>query len=135
MGAVVPHRPVDGGLGARPRHLRHRRRRARTDRPAPHIAQLGYITRGWTYINRGLDVAAGVVLVSLNSRSGVSWVWGPDQAEATVTGSALDFCLVTAQRRNVTDTDLAVEGEIAVDWLAMAQLFAGPPSDPPAPQG
>jgi hypothetical protein len=52
-----------------------------------------------------------------------------------VTGSALDFCLVTAQRRNVTDTDLAVEGEIAVDWLAMAQLFAGPPSDPPAPQG
>jgi hypothetical protein len=62
-------------------------------------------------------------------------VWGPEQADATVTGSALDFCLVTAQRRNVTDTDLAVEGEIAVDWLAMAQLFAGPPSDPPAPQG
>ena len=24
-----------------------------------------------------------------------------------------------------------MEGEIAVDWLAMAQLFAGPPSDPP----
>ena len=100
-----------------------------------HIAQLGYITRGWTYINRGLDVPAGDVQITLTSPSGETWVWGPDQADATVTGSALDFCLVTAQRRNVTDTDLAVEGEIAVDWLAMAQLFAGPPSDPPAPQG
>jgi len=100
-----------------------------------HIAQLGYITRGWTYINRGLDVPAGDVQVTLMSPSGETWVWGPEQAEATVTGSALDFCLVTAQRRNIADTGLAVEGEIAIDWLAMAQLFAGPPSDPPAPQG
>ena len=30
-------------------------RRAPTDR-LRHIAQLGFITRGWTYINRGLDV-------------------------------------------------------------------------------
>jgi uncharacterized protein (TIGR03084 family) len=88
-----------------------------------HIAQLGYITRGWTYINRGLNVPAGDVQVTLTSPSGETWEWGPDQADATVTGSALDFCLVTA-----------VEGEIAVGWLAMAQLFAGPPSDPPAPQ-
>ena len=26
-----------------------------------HIAQLGYITRGWTYVNRGLEVPIGVV--------------------------------------------------------------------------
>ena len=100
-----------------------------------HIAQLGYITRGWTCINRGLDVPAVDVQVTLTSPSGKTSVWGPDQAKATATGSALDFYLVTAQRRNVTDTDLAVKGEITVDWLAMAPLFAGSPSDPPAPQG
>lgn len=100
-----------------------------------HIAQLGYITRGWTYVNRGLDVPDGDVQVTLTSPSGATWVWGLDGADATVTGTALDFCLVTAQRRNVADTDLVIDGEIASDWLSKAQLFAGPPSDPPAPQG
>lgn len=97
-----------------------------------HIAQLGYITRGWTYINRGLDVPAGEVRAELTSPGGDTWVWGPEDADARVTGSALDFCLVTAQRRNVADTALVIDGEIAVDWLEKAQLFAGPPSDPPA---
>lgn len=101
-----------------------------------HIAQLGYITRGWTYINRRLDVPEGEVRVELTAPSGDTWTWGPDHgADATVTGTALDFCLVTAQRRNVADTDLVVHGEIASDWLEKAQLFAGPPSDPPAATG
>lgn len=100
-----------------------------------HIAQLGYITRGWTYINRKLEVPQGEVQVTLTSPSGATWVWGPDDADATVEGTALDFCLVTAQRRNVADTGLRIEGEVAVDWLSKAQLFAGPPSDPPAAQG
>ena len=99
-----------------------------------HIAQLGYITRGWTYINRGLEVPTGEVRVELAAPSGATWVWGPDNADARVTGTALDFCLVTAQRRNVADVGLAIEGDIALDWLAKAQLFAGPASDPPAPR-
>ena len=37
--------------------------------------------------------------------------------------------------RNVADTDLRIEGDVAADWLSKAQLFAGPPSDPPAAQG
>ncbi|MEM9466332.1 MAG: TIGR03084 family metal-binding protein [Actinomycetota bacterium] len=108
-------------------------RRPPTDR-LRHIAQLGVITRGWTYINRGLEIPAGDVRVALTAPSGAAWVWGPDTAEGSVTGPALDFCLVTAQRRNIADVDLDVEGEIAVDWMAKAQLFAGPASDPPAPQ-
>ena len=107
--------------------------RSPTDR-LRHIAQLGYITRPWTYVNRGLPVPDGEVHVALTAPSGATWTWGPDQAEATVTGTALDFCLVTAQRRNVADVDLVIDGEIAVDWLSKAQLFAGPPSDPPSPR-
>ncbi|MEM8705590.1 MAG: TIGR03084 family metal-binding protein [Actinomycetota bacterium] len=105
-------------------------RRDATDR-LRHIAQLGVITRGWTYVNRGLDIPAGEVRVTLTAPSGATWKWGPNDADASVVGTALDFCLVTAQRRNVVDTGLVVEGDVAVDWLAKAQLFAGPPSDPP----
>ncbi len=44
-----------------------------------------------------------------------------------VRGSALDFCLVVTQRRNIADTDLAIEGEEAAEWMSLAQAFAGPP--------
>lgn len=108
------------------------------ERPATdrlrHIAQLGYITRGWTYVNRGLEVPEGEVRVELTAPSGTTWVWGPDDAGSTVRGSALEFCLVTSQRRNVADADLEVRGDAARDWLEKAQLFAGPPSDPPSPR-
>ncbi len=98
-----------------------------------HIAQLGYITRGWTYMNRKLEIPEGEIRVELTSPSGATWVYGPDGADATVRGAAVDFCLVTSQRRNVADTGLVIDGEIARDWLEKAQLFAGPPSDPPEP--
>jgi hypothetical protein len=51
----------------------------------------------------------------------------PGQEAASVTGTALDFCLVVTQRRNVADTALLVEGGLAQDWIAVAQAFAGPP--------
>ena len=104
-----------------------------TDRLA-HIAQLGFITRKWTYANRGLDVPPGEVAVHLRSPGGDTWSFGPpsDEAASTVSGSALDFCLVTSQRRHLDDTDLEIEGDLGRDWLLKAQLFAGPPSDPPA---
>jgi uncharacterized protein (TIGR03084 family) len=107
--------------------------RAPTDR-LRHIAQLGFITRGWTYVNRGLDVPATPVAVVLESPSGETWRFGPDDAAEHVVGRALDFCLVTTQRRHVDDTALVVTGDAARDWMEKAQLFAGPPSDGPAPR-
>jgi len=105
-------------------------RHAATDR-LRHIAQLGFLTRGWTYLNRKLPIPDGDVRVDLTSPSGEAWSWGSADTTATVTGSALDFCLVTSQRRNLTDTELVIVGDIARDWLELAQLFAGPPTDPP----
>jgi len=99
-----------------------------------HIAQLGFITRDWTYVNRGLDVPAVPVRVELTSPSGETWSFGPDDAVESIIGPALDFCLVTTQRRHVDDTDLVVTGDAARDWMEKAQLFAGPPSDGPAPR-
>jgi uncharacterized protein (TIGR03084 family) len=107
--------------------------RPATDR-LRHIAQLGFITRGWTYANRGLEVPSTPVRVELTSPSGETWSFGPEDAPESIVGPALDFCLVTTQRRHVDDTDLVVTGPAARDWMEKAQLFAGPPSDGPAPR-
>lgn len=100
-----------------------------------HIAQLGCITRAWTYINRGEPAPEGDVRVQLTAPSGETWTWGDAVAagDNSVTGPALDFCLVVTQRRHLADTALAVTGEHANDWLYKAQAFAGPPTDGPSP--
>jgi uncharacterized protein (TIGR03084 family) len=107
--------------------------RAPTDR-LRHISQLGVITRGWTYVNRGLDVPSTPVRVELTAPSGTTWTFGEEDAPESIVGPALDFCLVTTQRRHVDDTDLVVTGASARDWMEKAQLFAGPPSDGPPPR-
>ena len=105
--------------------------RPATDR-LRHIAQLGYITRKWSYLNRGMEPLEGDVTVTLTAPSGDTWTWGDDPDNA-VTGPAEDFCLVVTQRRHVDDTDLIVTGEVARDWLVRAQAFAGPATDGPQP--
>ncbi len=99
-----------------------------------HIVHLGFITRGWTHTNRREPVPEADVRVEVQASSGAIWCHGPDDAAESVTGSALDFALVTTQRRNVADTDLVVVGAAAADWMSKAQLFAGRPSDPPPPR-
>jgi uncharacterized protein (TIGR03084 family) len=106
--------------------------RAPTDR-LRHIAQLGVITRGWSYVNRGMEVPDGEVRVELTAPSGGTWTWGADDAPDTVRGPAEDFCLVVTQRRHPHDTHLEVDGDVARDWLVHAQAFAGAPTEGPAP--
>lgn len=105
--------------------------RTPTDR-LRHIAQLGSITRGWSYANRGLDIPDADVRVTLDAPSGGAWSFGPDDATDSVAGPAEDFCLVVTQRRHVDDTALQAT-PVARDWLLKAQCFAGPPTDGPAP--
>ncbi len=99
-----------------------------------HIAQLGFITRGWSYVNRGLVPPEAPVFVELDAPSGARWTWGPDDASDRVSGPAEDFCLVVTQRRHVDDTALQVEGDGAREWLLYAQAFAGSPTDGPPPR-
>ncbi|MEZ5140730.1 MAG: TIGR03084 family metal-binding protein [Acidimicrobiales bacterium] len=109
------------------------------ERPATdrlrHIAQLGAITRKWSYVNRKLEVPEGEVVVELTAPSGETWTYGDGGPGADrITGPAEDFCLVVTQRRHLDDTALVVDGEAAHDWMARAQAFAGPPTDGPAPR-
>ncbi len=109
------------------------RRLVATDR-LRHIAQLGYLTRGWSYAVRGEVAPAVEVRLDLTSPAGQRWQWGPDDAGEVVEGPAEDFCLVVTQRRHLDDTALIV-GPEGRHWLVRAQAFAGAPTTGPAAQG
>ncbi|MGC1418621.1 MAG: TIGR03084 family metal-binding protein [Acidimicrobiales bacterium] len=94
------------------------------------VAQLGFMTRPWSYQVRGEDVPAGRVRLELVSPSGDLWTWGDDDANDVVRGRAEEFCLVVTQRRHLDDTSL-VTGELGRHWLIRAQAFAGGPSNGP----
>jgi uncharacterized protein (TIGR03084 family) len=98
-----------------------------------NIAQLGVNTFGWTFRNRGLEVPGEVPTVRLVAPSGAVWEWNAPGGADRVEGSAVEFCQVVTQVRSIGDTRLAVVGDVASRWMSIAQCFAGPPSDPPAP--
>jgi uncharacterized protein (TIGR03084 family) len=103
-----------------------------------HIAQLGVITRNWSYLVRGEAAPAPPVRVELTSPTGDTWSWGAGDGDADgdlITGTAEDFCLVVTQRRHVDDTGLEVTGDAATDWMSKAQAFAGGATSGPAPRG
>jgi uncharacterized protein (TIGR03084 family) len=102
-----------------------------TDR-IQNIADLGVRTFGWAYVNRGRPVPEPAPRVRLTAPSGATWEWNADEKDNRVEGSAVDFCKVVTQTRNVADTGLRVSGPVAEDWMTIVQCFAGPPHDPPA---
>ncbi|MER8153917.1 TIGR03084 family metal-binding protein [Streptomyces sp. NPDC094472] len=99
-----------------------------------HICHLGSATFAFSFTNRGLPVPSSPPRVELRLPSGRPWARGPEDAHASVTGDALDFALVVTQRRHPLDTSLTCRGEVAEQWLAIAQCFAGPPG-PGRPPG
>ncbi|HJY84602.1 MAG TPA: TIGR03084 family metal-binding protein [Candidatus Binatia bacterium] len=103
-----------------------------TDR-IKNIAVLGINTFGWSFANRGLAVPAEIPTVRLTAPSGAVWEWGQSKTDNLVEGSAVEFCQVVTQVRNLADTALRVVGATATHWMSIAQCFAGPPEEPPAP--
>lgn len=99
-----------------------------------NIVVMGVNTFSWTFANRKLPVPSVKPYVCLVSPSGTSWEWNPPDQADRITGSAVDFCRVVTQTRNAGDTHLQVAGSVAKQWMSMAQCFAGPPEEPPAPR-
>ncbi len=106
------------------------RERSEQDR-IKNIVVLGLNTFGWTYAVRKLDVPEAVPHLRLQAPSGETWVWNEAEAANRVEGTAVDFCRVVTQVRNLADTELLVDGDVAKEWMGMAQCFAGPPESPP----
>jgi len=92
-----------------------------------HVAHIGVGARAFSYVAHGLPVPSEFVRVELVAPSGELWTWGPEGAADVVSGPALDFCLLVAQRRHRADTAVRARGPVAEQWLTIAQAFAGPP--------
>jgi uncharacterized protein (TIGR03084 family) len=97
-----------------------------------NICHLGAATFGWTFINRKLPVPEIPPFVSLTSPTGTNWEWNAPGSTSHITGQAIEFAQVVTQVRNIADTSLKMSGKAAIDWMAMAQCFAGKPENPPA---
>lgn len=98
-----------------------------------NIAIMGVNTFGWTFANRGREVPATKPHIRLQSPSGAVWTWHEPDERNRIEGSAVEFCQVVTQTRSIADTGLRLSGEVAHEWMSMAQCFAGPPEPPPAP--
>jgi uncharacterized protein (TIGR03084 family) len=96
-----------------------------------NIVRLGANTYGWTFKNRGEEPPGPMPRLRLTAPSGTIWEYG--EGEGLIEGSAAEFCQVVTQCRNIADTSLQVTGSVAARWMSIAQCFAGPPNDPPAP--
>ena len=91
-----------------------------------HVAHIGVRARPFSYLINSMTMPDTEVAVRLTGPDGDSWDWGDaDNAVNTVSGPALDFCLVVTQRRHVADTGLEIAGDSAIEWMNIAQAFAG----------
>jgi uncharacterized protein (TIGR03084 family) len=98
----------------------------RTDR-LRSIAHLGVVTRGFSYVNRGMTPPTEPVRVELVSPSGERWDWGPDDATNRVTASAYEFCKVLTRRQPLAESAVATVGPLATEWMEIAQPWIEPP--------
>jgi uncharacterized protein (TIGR03084 family) len=89
-----------------------------------HVAHIGVRARPFSYVIHGMAVPEADVAVHLTAPDGEQWDWGESTTDS-VSGPALDFCLVVTQRRHLADTALRVLGDAAREWMSIAQAFAG----------
>lgn len=98
-----------------------------------NIVQIGVQTFSWTFQNRGMPPPGPIPNLELTAPSGVLWRWHNAESTERIVGTAGEFCQVVTQTRNIADTQLQLDGAVAESWMAIAQCFAGQPSDPPPP--
>ncbi|MFE2558931.1 TIGR03084 family metal-binding protein [Streptomyces sp. NPDC059352] len=100
-----------------------------------HVAWIGVRARDYAFLVRGIPAPAEPFRIELTAPDGEMWAYGTEGAAQTVTGPALDFCLLVTQRVHRDDTALVAHGPDAERWLTIAQAFAGPAGAGRAPEG
>jgi uncharacterized protein (TIGR03084 family) len=102
--------------------------RVPTDR-LRHVAHIGVRTVAFAFTVHGRPVPTEPFRIELTGPGGDRWTWGPDDATDRIIGPALDFCLLVTQRRHPDDLELTAVGERALEWVPIAQAFAGLPGE------
>ena len=90
-----------------------------------HIARLAWRTIPYAFARAGLAPLRGPVAVLLTAPDGDQWAFRADEdAATTVTGDALDFCLVAARRLDPASARLQAQGPDAANVLANIRTYA-----------
>ena len=71
--------------------------------------------------------------MKLISPSGEIWEFNDSANENIIEGLAEEFCQVVTQVRNIKDVNLKLAGDVANEWMSIAQCFAGGAEKPPEP--
>jgi len=88
------------------------------------IARLAWRTLPYAFAQAGKTMA-GPVALRLTAPDGSIWEFEPDQpAATTVSGPALDFCLVAARRVSAAETALTATGSDSEAVLDLVRTFA-----------
>lgn len=90
-----------------------------------NVCHIGVQTLGFSFAQHGLPEPTEPVRVELTGPDGEVWTWGPEDAVNRVSGPAIHFALVVTQRRLAVESALLADGEVADQWLPIAQCFAG----------
>jgi len=98
-----------------------------------NIVFLGVQTYGWAFSVRNIPKPGPMPYLRLSAPSGDVWEWGEENEDNMIEGSATAFCQAVTQVRHAADTDLQLHGDIAKQWMSIAQCFAGPQVDTPPP--
>lgn len=88
------------------------------------IARLAWRTLPYAFAQAGKTMS-GPVALRLTAPDGTLWSFDPyEPAATTVSGPALDFCLVAARRVPPAETALVATGPDAVEVLGLVRTFA-----------
>lgn len=99
-----------------------------------NVVVMGVNTFAWSFKTHQRAVPSTRPQLKLTLPSGklLTFEQQTDQA-GLIEGDAVEFAQVVTQTRNIADTQLHVSGDIATQWMAIAQCFAGGAVMPPAP--
>lgn len=87
-----------------------------------HVAWLAHSTLPYSFAAHGEEPVP--VRCELLAPDGSTWRLGPERAPVVITGSAVDFCRVGAQRLPLMEADLGATGAAADRVLARLRNFA-----------
>ena len=96
-----------------------------------NIVHLGVSTFQWTFVNRNIQLPESKPFVFLKLPCEEEISYNEQNENNFIKGSAVEFCQVVTQVRNIDDTFLSVLGKNATTWMKYAQCFAGKPENPP----
>lgn len=90
-----------------------------------HIARLAWRTIPYAFARAGVDGPTGSVAARLTAPDGTAWEFGAEvPAATTVSGPAIDFCLVAGRRLEPGQSGLVADGPDAGTVLALVRTYA-----------